>query len=54
MNDHGTLAEFFHTSRYLRKLKVNLMVVGWTWPNLGVSFEVMGLNKTLYSGAFQE
>ena len=32
------LAEFLHANTYLRKLKVTLIVIGWAWSNMGVSF----------------
>ena len=45
-NGHGTLflnvwmnlADFMHANIYSSKLKVTLIVIGWTWSNMGVSF----------------
>ena len=41
-NEWINLAEFLHANTYLRKLKVTLIVIGWTLSNMGVSFWVTG------------
>ena len=47
-NEWMNLDEFLHANTYLRKLKVTLIVIGWAWSNMGVSFQVMGLYNLLY------
>ena len=37
-NEWINLAEFLHVNTYLRKLKVTLIVIGWAWSNMDVSF----------------
>ena len=37
-NEWIDLAEFLDANTYLRKLKVTLIVTGWAWSNMGVSF----------------
>ena len=32
------LADFLHANTYLRKVKVMLIVNGWAWSNMDVSF----------------
>ena len=31
-----------HANAYSGKLEVNLIVIGWTWSNMGVAFKVKG------------
>ena len=47
-NEWMNLDEFLHVNTYLRKLKVTLIVIGWAWSNMDVSFQVMGLYNLLY------
>ena len=47
-NEWMNLDEFLHANTYLRKLKVTLIVIGWAWSNMGVSFQVMVLYNLLY------
>ena len=32
------LVEFLHANAYLRKLEFFLIVIGWAWSTMGVSF----------------
>ena len=37
-NEWTNLAEYLHANTYLRKLKVNLIIIGWAWINMGVPY----------------
>ena len=37
-NEWINLAELLHANTYLRKLKVNLIIIGWAWLSMGVLF----------------
>ena len=49
MNEWINLADMLHVSPYSGELKVALIVIGWTWSNMGVAFKVMctGSNMAL-------
>ena len=44
------LADFLDANTYSGKPKVNLIVIGWAWSNMGVAFKVVG---TLLSAVSQ-
>ena len=49
LNEWMNLDDFLLANTYLRNLKVTIIVIGWSWSNMGVSFQVMGLYNLLYS-----
>ena len=37
------LSNFLHADTNLGKLNVNLIFIGWAWPELGKTFQIIGL-----------
>ena len=42
LNEWINLADMLHANTYSGKLEATLIVIGWTWSNMGVAFKVIG------------
>ena len=44
-------ADFLHADTNLGKLNVNLIIIGWGWPKVGNTFQIMRLTNDLMNQA---